>query len=162
MNSYWFCDTCGEKIRSPKEGIVEWYSYVDDKGMSHVGKLRLVHEYSVSPLQKKKMARKGCAFDMHETLYKGTATGTVEQAPLGEFLGAEGLMRLLSFMLEKGLPARDVARMIKRLHVPGYDVARNFFLEAALEGIIQREPSEDGYSFEDIGTVVKWLEERKH
>lgn len=162
MNSYWVCDTCGKEIHSSVEGIIEWYSYVDEKGIPRVGKLRLVHERSISPLKKTNLKRKGCSFDMHETLYKGTATGTIEQAPLGDFLGPEGLMRLLSFMLEKGLPAKDVVRMVKRVHVPGYDVARNFFLEAALEGIIPREASEEGYSFEDVGTVLKWLEERKH
>jgi hypothetical protein len=140
--------------------MIEWYSYVDDKGISHVGKLRLVHERSLSPLRE--MNRKGCALDMHETLYRGMSNGTIEHAPISEFLGPDGLMRLLSFMLKKGLPAKDLARMIKRLHVPGYDVARNFFLEAALQGIIQRETSEDGYSFEDIGTVLEWLEARKH
>ncbi|HOP41545.1 MAG TPA: hypothetical protein PLI53_10935, partial [Geobacteraceae bacterium] len=146
-------------IQSPIEGIVEWYSFIDEHGVPRGGKLRLVHECSVSPLLKMGLKRKGCSLDMHEELYG--STGTTGSAPLGEFLGPGGLMRLLSFITGEEFPAGDVIRMIKRLHVPGYEAARIFFRKAALEGIVQPKTSEDQYCFNDIAAVLQWLEERK-
>ena len=39
---HWFCDECGEKIESPKEGWVEWLA-TDKNGIFRAEVVRIVH-----------------------------------------------------------------------------------------------------------------------
>lgn len=157
MDNYWICDTCGEKIRSPEDGRLEWFSHDDEKGMHRRSSLRLVHELSASPLRKMNLKRNGCAFDLHQEQFR--TDGAVDNRPLGEFLGTDGLVRLLSLVSEGEFPLGELLKMIKRLHVPGYEMARPFILKAALQGIIERDAKDDHCNQADIAAVLKWVEE---
>lgn len=159
MNSYWICDTCGEKIHTPQEGVIEWYADTDEKDGKRRSKLRLVHVLSASPLRRINMKRKGCEFDLHPEQFK--TEGTVENQPLGDFLGPDGLVHLLSLISEGEFPVVEVLRMIKRLHIPGYEMARDSFRQAALQGIIEPDAKGDHCNQSDITAVLKWMEERK-
>jgi hypothetical protein len=159
MDTYWLCDTCGGKINSPGEGLVEWYSFNDDEGVLKHSNFRLVHEESVSPLKRLKLKRKGCEFDLYRGEFR--AKGTIENRPLAEFLGADGLMRLLSLISDGNFPVAEIVRMIRRLHVPGYEMAKDFFGAAASDGII-REGTPDAYhDQEDINAVLQWLKAKR-
>jgi hypothetical protein len=159
MINYWICDTCGGKIHSPEEGMIEWYSVDDEKGIRRRANLRLVHGPAASPLIKLNLKRKGCAFDMREESF--WSAGWVENRPLGEFLGPDGLMRLLSLISEGEFPVAEVVKMIKRLHIPGYEMARDCFRAATFEGILAPGIQVDFCSQRDIAAVLKWMEERK-
>jgi hypothetical protein len=95
---------------------------------------------------------------MHE--HQLTTEGTVESEPLSGFLGPDGLMRLLSFFEKGHFPVSEVARMIKRLHVPGYEEARGYFRPAIFQGIIKPADPEECYCQSDINAVLKWHRER--
>lgn len=159
MVSYWICDTCGEKIRSPEEGLIEWYAVADEKGIHRRTNLRLVHGFSASPLGKLNLKRKGCSFDLRKGSFR--IEGEVDSRPLGDFLGPDGLMLLLSLISEGEFPVPEVVKMIKRLHIPGYEMARHYFRAATFDGILAPDTQEDSCSQRDIDAVLKWLDERK-
>lgn len=158
MDMHLTCDTCGEKIISPEEGRIEWYSFEDENGIRKHNKLRLVHEISASPLKKMNLKRKGCAFDLREEYFD--PEGTVESDSLSEFLGPDGLMRLLSFIAKGEFPLTEVLRMIKRLNIPGYETARHHFRRAVSVGAISPETSEDYPEQKDIDAVLNWLQRK--
>jgi hypothetical protein len=159
MDIHWTCDTCGEKIMSPEEGLIEWYAFYDENGIHRRRNLRLVHAFSASPLKRMKLKRRGCAFDQHEEFYK--AEGTIDDQPLANFLGPDGLMRLLLFIAGGEFPVAEVLKMIKRLHVPGYETARDYFRAAISAGVIEQCIMEDYCDQRDINAVLKWLEEKR-
>jgi len=159
MDVYWICDTCGEKIISPDKGMIEWYSREDEDGIRRSSKLRLVHQLSASPLRKMNMFRKGCAFDLHENTMN--VEGFVSNEPLSAFLGPDGLMRLLSLIAGGEFPVVEVLKMIKRLHVPGYEIARDYFRTAISEGVIESASSGDFYEQRHINAVLQWMDARR-
>jgi hypothetical protein len=159
MDTYWLCDTCGGKINSPGEGLVEWYTFNDDEGVIRHGNFRLVHEISASPLKKMNLKRKGCEFDLRAARIK--VEGAIENQPLAIFLGPDGLMRLLSFIADGNFPVAEVLRMIKRLHVPGFEMARDFFAAAASEGVIRQGTPDTYHDQGDINAVLQWLKARR-
>ena len=157
MDTYWLCDTCGEKINSPDQGLIEWYSCKDGDGVRRSRNLRLVHEISASPL--KKLKRKGCAFDTLQGLIM--PEGEIGNNPLSKYLGPDGLMFLLSLLTEGKFPNAEVLKMIKRLHIPGYELARDYFRMAISEGVLKPGTPEGYYDQNDINAVLKWLQERR-
>lgn len=108
----WICDTCGQPIEKAEDGWVEWISYVGDKQGRD---LRLVHSFSASP----KTDNTKCQFN--ESYEYNKDSGMVSDNSLSEFVGSDGLMRLLVFISENELPTADVLAMIKRVHIPGYE-----------------------------------------
>jgi hypothetical protein len=159
MANYWICDTCGGKIRSPEEGLIEWDSVDDEKGILRRSNLRLIHGPSASPLIKLNLKKKGCAFDMRKEHF--WTAGGVGNRPLVDFIGPDGLIRLLSLLSEGEFPLAEVVQMIKRLHIPGYEMAREYFRAATFEGILAPGIQDDFCSQRDIEAVLKWMEERK-
>jgi hypothetical protein len=105
------------------------------------------------------LKRKGCEFDLRLGLFK--AEGTIDKQQLSEFLGPDGLMRLLSFIAEGNFPVAEVLTMIKRLHVPGFEVARDYFGAAASEGIIRLGTPDAYHDQGDINAVLQWLKARQ-
>ncbi len=160
MDTYWFCDTCGGKINSPGEGVVEWYTIKDGEGVIRHINVRLVHGISASPLKKLNLKKKGCEYDLDVSGLKIKPEGVIENKSLDAFLGADGLMRLLSFMAEGNYPNAAVLMMIKRLHVPGFELARQFFGAAASEGIVKVGAPDAYHGQEDINAVLQWLKAR--
>lgn len=111
----WFCDSCLGVVSSPACARVEWISlFAKEPGGRD---LRLVHD-----LTDFSQRREVCQFDARQEYVRDK--GKVNGAPLADFLGPDGLMRLLSLMVIDGLPRNEVLEMIKRLHVPGYEEAR--------------------------------------
>ncbi len=153
------CDTCGERITSPEQGLIEWYISADEHGIRRFGNLRLVHVKSASPLTRIRLKRKGCSFDLREEFF--VPEGTVESRALSEFLGPDGLMRLLSFIGNGDFPVAEVLKMIKRLNVPGYETARHYLRRAISEGAIPEQVSQDYPEQKDINVVLEWLEQKR-
>lgn len=159
MEVYLTCDTCGEKITAPEEGQIEWFAYNDEKGIHRNSNLRLVHQVTVSPLKRMNLKRKGCGFDLWGGYYPSGSK--VESRALSEFLGSDGLMRLLSFIANGEFPVIDVIRLIKRLNVPGYEIARHYIRRAVTEGAILPDVSEEYPEQKDINAVLQWLQQKR-
>ena len=79
---------------------------------------------------------------------------------LPDFLGSDGLMKLLSFIADDHVESSEVLEMLKRLNIPGYERARMHFEEAISEGVFEPNTT-PGYHWQsDIEAVNKWIAER--
>lgn len=83
--------------------------------------------------------------------------GTIADNSLTEFLGADGLMRLMVFISESELPTSEVLEMIKRLHIPGYEQARKHFKAAIHAGIFEPNMPENYYNQSDIQATKEFI-----
>lgn len=148
----WTCDTCGQSIKSPEDGWVEWINFAA-KHQRQSRDLRLVHHRPVSPLKDREH---GCQFDGAAEFEKDH--GLVADRSLEAFLGANGLMNLLELIATRRLPTDEVLEMIKRLHIPGYERARPHFEEAIGRGVFEPNSAPGYYSQGDIMAVWQWLD----
>jgi hypothetical protein len=131
----WTCDECGETIGNPSDGYVEWLREHEGDGWVVHG-FRIVHHASASP-------RKEAGHDCY--LYAGR-TGRAD-LPLGDFLGPDGLVRLLMFLDvgpihdPDGMPqirnTREYVELFRRLQLPYYEEARTRLPIAQSEGSFQ-------------------------
>lgn len=144
----WICDSCGGVIEKPEDGWVEWINL----GSSKIGRdLRLVHKYgAVSSMKKDR-----CMFNQDAEFAKDN--GTVADSSLTDFLGADGLMRLLVFISESELPIPDVLEMIKRLHIPEYEHARKHFKDAIHAGVFEPDMPKNFYGQSDIKATIEFI-----
>lgn len=156
MNGYkgWICDSCGGHIEKVEDGWVEWITFTGPTGEEVGRDMRLVH---IKPASPRKGSLYGCQFDDNKE-YKRDK-GMVNDMPLDDFMGSNGLMYLLMMSARNVPPKEQVIEMIKRLHIPGYEFARFHFKRAEAEGIL--EPSYPGgfYTQNEIETVLKHYEE---
>lgn len=114
----WICDACDGEILRPEQGQIEWLVRAD--GDRQVGRgLRMVHVKTCSP---QAVDDWGCQYCLEDE-YKRDGSGIYGSA-ISDYLGPEGLMRLLELLSRGVLPVADVVEMIKRLHVDGYEQAR--------------------------------------
>jgi hypothetical protein len=145
----WFCDECGGEILKPEDGWVEWQTWNKERRSS--SGLRLVHHLTASP---KKDDGDGCYY-RRDALYKQTGA-SVSDMHMQKFLGPDGLMLLLS-MSEDGMPARETAAMVMRLHLPGYEAARGHFGKAVADGVIEPNLPKGFYWQYEIAKVLDWV-----
>ncbi|WPB74584.1 hypothetical protein KYC5002_36940 [Archangium violaceum] len=149
----WRCDTCGQKIKSAKDGWVEWLHFFPATSSGPKGRgLRLVHNGGTSP-----RGISGCQYG------KGARNPNemVNDLQLEEFLGADGLMHLLELIYDQKVPTEEVLEMIKRLHIPGYEEARLHFKSAISAG--EYEPNTaPGFPFQSqIAGVLEFARRRQ-
>ena len=145
----WFCDSCSQSIQCPEDGWVEWIYLC---GQSPSGRnLRLVHKFNTSPQE----GYKRCQFDEKVEFQKDK--GKVADASLPDFLGPDGLMRLLVFLADDELPKNDVLEMIKRLHIPGYEEARLFIKTAVSAGAVELNSRLNYPRQSEILVVLKFI-----
>lgn len=116
----WYCDKCGEPIKSVEEGYVEWKRTGSDIVDSSED-LKLVHQ-------------NGCLYDEKVERQNGYA---VPGSHLKEFVGRDGLMQCLVYLQNREFKdPNEMYELIKRLHVPNYEEARIHFKEAYQDGYI--------------------------
>ncbi len=149
----WFCDFCGEAIKKVEDGWVEWIEILHEDGSVTGRDLRLVHHRPASPLKDSPHA---CQFNGKAEYKKDK--GSVSDLGLESFIGPDGLMYLLSFLIRGHLPKEDVIRMILRLHIPGYELARRHFDRAVRSGLIEQDNYPGFFTQEQIAEVLaqKW------
>lgn len=138
----WICDTCGEVIRQPKHGYLEWVATVDN-GVYHAHELRIVHHAPRSPYYNKKTLRGGCYG--HDGKYGRS------DLPLDCFVGSVGLSRFLSIFLDVGpdlkpdypgpqvVDMRAAVEVMRRLYVPYYEEARLYWAVARGDGFFRED-----------------------
>ena len=147
--AHWFCDSCGKPITDANDGWVEWVLYEDTEG-NHLGRgLRLVHCHRTDG--------RSCFYDSDVEYNRDR--GTISSSTLDGLLEADGLMELLSLIAEKELPADDVLEMVKRLHIPGYEIARRHFEQAISDGVFEPNRLPGYYKISDIESVLEYIEE---
>lgn len=138
------CDSCGQEIKNVQDGWVEWISFAerDKTGQG----LRLVHKNSRN--------NSLCQYDQRAEYDKHG--GILSDNALEQFIGPDGLMRLLVMISENELSKAEVLEMIKRLHIPGYDQAKNYFDEAICNGYFEPNMPPRFYWQSDIAATMKY------
>lgn len=123
----WICDTCGEIIQSPDEGYVQ---FIDENSEGKWSDFVIVHHAQFSPRTgNNKCYREGYS-----------------DFPLSEFLGADGLSRLIGlidpgefYFKELRVPRtsnfRKWVTLVRRLQTPYYEEARLYFGKAKNDGV---------------------------
>lgn len=143
----WHCDTCGEAISNPSEAFLQWVVGKDES----IRDVRIVHQLSSTPKSKPL----GCFID--EERERRDNGGRVQDMGLDAYLGADGLMYLLS-MSEIGFPPEQIYELVRRLHVPGYECVRKDLRRAVAEHVIEQGEFKSYYSESQFETVRQWLE----
>ena len=123
----WQCDNCSELIRSYKTGRVEWLCDSEDR----ISGLRLVHSRASNPGS---LTPYGCEYDPREEFRKNGSL--VEGLSLGAFAGADGLVLMLSKLALPEYPTEQLIELVKRIHIPGYEEARDLFQRAISEQVL--------------------------
>jgi hypothetical protein len=85
----------------------------------------------------------------------------VRDAALDEYVGVDGLVRLLEMISEGRVPTEEVLTLIQRLHVPGYEQARQDFGAAISDEAFEPNTKPGYYTVREIEKVLKWAHERK-
>ena len=153
----WKCDRCGENIKTAGDGWLQWISIPRESSGDKMRDLTLVHHLPASP--RKNRHEYGCQFDSQAEFRKDG--GTDLGFSLNECCGSDGLTRLLSLLEEEDSSRADVLEIIKRVHTPGYEQARQNVGEAIAEGIIEPNLPQGFYLQSDIREVLRWAEHEK-
>jgi hypothetical protein len=122
----WTCDTCGERVSDPARALVVWQvGHAGEDGPSLYREFRIVHKTF-----RNEPDPRDCD--------PGNEGGFTHSLELDNFLGADGLTRLLSFLSAGPLigPGRSriapedldgYVDLVRRLQVPDYERARPRF-----------------------------------
>jgi hypothetical protein len=114
------CDRCGELIKNVEDGWLEWL----DDGKTPIHGFKIVHISGASPRAKEDGY---CYYP---------ESGAVSNNPLSHFTDTNGLTYLISFLDRKLADPRELAEIIRRLHIPHYEEARQYLERALKEGFI--------------------------
>lgn len=140
----WICDHCGEFIQKPTDGWVQWKN---DTADTQSWDLSLVHHFSASPL----VGKSRCYFEE-----KPGSKEHVRNMHLEHFLGPDGLLRLIRFTEGTRFPLDEVLELIRRLNVPGYDVARQYQSEAIAAGFHEPDRPDWLLAQDQIRAIIKF------
>lgn len=153
LPSKWTCDKCFQLIESVRDGWVEWLKVDDimnDEASYTCEGLRLVHAFREN--------RPKCTYVGRELM----PNVTTSDGSLRGFVGGDGLMKLLSMAASTQFSNKsEVIELIKRIHVPGYEEARNYLQAAADEGVYHVN-TPDGFPDQDqICAVLDWVKDKQ-
>jgi len=150
----WRCDTCGQLIEEARDGWVEWVTVGIPTRTCR--DLRLVHSagYHVrNGADPRKRNAGKCQFNERREYAKDG--GTVADMGLDSFQGPDGLTYLLEKLCDdNGFTREEIAVMIMRIHVPGYDVAGAYFNQAISDGEVEPNMRPKFYRQSQIDRVV--------
>lgn len=109
----WYCDVCGEVIEKVEDGWLEWYKErLNDGSFGKEKEYRIVHH------------DKSCMYNSNR-LYKDNKMNA--DMHLHGFVGPDGLVSLLSkIQFDDVENNRELVEIIRRLHVPFYEEARQY------------------------------------
>ena len=139
LTTTWICDNCDQEIKKAGHGWVEWITiWVPEREKYQDKDMRIVHHISFSP-----RGSGGCQYQ--DRLLN------VGDVGLRECQGIPGLKYMFSKIDEGKWQQREAEELICRIHVPGYERARQ--LEAANAGT-------DSVSEFCVQTEIKRLRQR--
>ena len=143
----WYCDKCGQVIDQADKGMLQWLTRMD--GYRRVGRdLRIVHHMTASPLGRPN----GCY--PNEDRERAVNGSTLSDYRLDLVLGWDGLVTLLALAVDGQFPATEVNRIIMRLFVPGYELARPYFRKAVATGLVDQGLPEDYFLQRQLRDIV--------
>jgi hypothetical protein len=148
----WRCASCGELITRIEDGWVEWLASEDDYGITRVRGLRLVHRLMFTS---RNSECHRCRYDDRREFKQDYSL--VEGLPLDRFVGADGLMLLLSLLAESEMPRAELLELVKRVHIPGYEQTREVFEEAIHGGAVTPLIGEGFYMQSEIRDLLRWV-----
>ena len=151
----WRCAGCGDLIRKVEDGWVEWLASVDSQGDTRLQGMRLVHNHSASP---RIASQYGCQYDPLKEFWNGESI--VEGLPLERFVGADGLMLLLSMFSQDELPRDQLLELAKRVQIPGYELTHEILHEAIAGGALTPSIADGYYLQSEIWALFQWVEEQ--
>ncbi|HEV7396270.1 MAG TPA: hypothetical protein VGN86_07140 [Pyrinomonadaceae bacterium] len=146
----WKCSTCGKLIIRIADGWVEWLASEDEYGTARLKGLRLVHRLGAGGSQ-----RGPCQYDERREFHRDQSI--VEGLPLERFVGADGLMLLLSLIAQSEMPRAEVLELAKRVQIPGYEQTRDLFHQAIGVGIVAPLIGEGFYMQSEIQELLRWV-----
>lgn len=143
------CDQCGELIEQAEQGWVEWKSRVSPTVDQTRGYgLRIVHAHGYGP------SAHGCLYqEVGGLLAAGEGVG---DAALAEFLGDDGLMRILGKIVDRDLPLEELLELVKRTRMPNYEFARSHFADALAAGVLSHDVPAGYWPSADLERVIRW------
>ncbi|WPJ21704.1 hypothetical protein [Bacillus phage vB_BpuM-ZY1] len=144
----WTCDSCGQIIRNAQDGWVEWLVRMSPEGGSlYAHSLRLVHHRPSSP------SPVGCQYNGQQVSAQNS--NIIADQGLEFFTSYDGHMELLEMVSRQEFQnPEEVLEMIKRLHIPNYEIARPYVQQAVQQGVIELN-AKPGYEYQDQLTAVR-------
>lgn len=153
----WICDHCGEEIAEAKDGWLEWKCKPirrDGRELRWNYDFRIVHHSLASPREDSEK----CYYPL-DTM-KNVDGGTVSDMHLDHMNGHDGLIKLLEMIHYDLCDAKEVISIIRRIFIPGYELARDYFVMAASESVFEPNSPPDFHGSHQIELVVDWLKRR--
>jgi hypothetical protein len=126
----WICDKCGGLIEKPSDGWLEWLG--DGATFKHSG-FKIVHHST--PEHRK---GEGGATCYHYSGQLGCEDGHLEQ-----YIGTNGMAEITAWVYSPGVKdLEEWAEVFRRLHIPHYEEARQYWQEAENDGAFaETDPS---------------------
>lgn len=143
------CDNCGEMIKKPSDGILEWLSKLDTTHGAYVGEdFKILHHYSTSPLKESN----GIGCTVHYSK-KGLSDAGLEMF-VNENYGMGYLLSLLDpgniHRKDYNIPLvkdiREYVEILRRLTIPHYEEARVYWTEASNDNFFNDDNEISAYS----------------
>jgi hypothetical protein len=143
--TWWYCDTCAQRIEHPSDGVVEWLSKEEPKEFGR--DLRIVHNRRVSPRPA------GCQYE--EPRSEGWR---VDSGEMGLFFGSDG-MTAFFLMAASGVSAPEaIVELGKRMYTPGYERARFHIGAAIQQGVFKPKLRTGLYLQAEIAVTLEWAD----
>jgi hypothetical protein len=134
---------------------LEWLAAEDSEGKPELSGLRLVHRIDISP---KWPEPHGCQYYPRDEFRKNRSI--VGGLALDRYAGPDGLMLLLSMIMEGELPAQELIELTKRVQIPGYEAVHEVVHDAVREGVVTPSISQSFYLQCEISDVLRWAKYR--
>lgn len=139
----WLCDTCGQTIEHANDGMVQWYT----EKSAPDSFVRPRHCFSI--VHHDKTRERG---DRVGSCYlRSDFRESVGDEHLERMLPLDGRTWLLSMCHDGSADPREITRLLMRLTIPGYDIARPYFAEAISEQVI-------GFGYSERPGVVDFVQ----
>jgi hypothetical protein len=153
----WICDKCHGLIAKPEEGSLEWLR--DEDGKVH--SFKIVHRKLFSPIFDKEAHP-----DEQKHCYHYDRIKSHMDDHLDRFMGTVGIVRMLSFIGPspdhkpdyKGPQVKDPrewAELYRRLFLPHYEAARQFWEHAETDGYFKGISDSSIYLPETLENLVE-------
>ena len=126
----WICDECGEIIKSPEDGWLEW---IAEEGTGLFCGHRIAHHAAASPYRK----------DNNKNCYRYSQNPRKADMHLGDFTGHEGIGKFFSVLNLKQFSAdiENWLEVFRRLHLKYYEEARLYWEDAHQDGFFEDKKS---------------------
>lgn len=104
------------------------------------------------------LGKSSCRYDLHKVFREHS--DIIEGLPLARFVGADGLMLLLSLLATGEIPQADILELTKRLQIPGYEQVRGRFPAPEAQGIVSPAIADRYYLQSEIQELLQWAGRR--